>query len=71
MARNRLNQAPKSADVKLPLKAVLILNFSTPLRTTDVDTETTRAENALPEQEALRKSGRLPPVVMTSTTNLI
>jgi hypothetical protein len=36
-----------------------------------MDTETTGAENALPEQEAPKKSGRPPSVVMTSTTNLI
>jgi hypothetical protein len=36
-----------------------------------MDTETTGAENTLPEKEAPRKSGRPPPIVMTSTTNLI
>jgi hypothetical protein len=36
-----------------------------------MDTETTGAENTLPEQEAPRKSGRNPPIVMTPTTNLI
>jgi hypothetical protein len=36
-----------------------------------MDMETAGAENALPEQEAPRKSGRLPPIVMTSTTNFI
>jgi hypothetical protein len=34
-----------------------------------MDTETTGAENT--EQEAPRKSGRPPPIVMTSITNLI
>jgi hypothetical protein len=34
-------------------------------------TETTGAANALPEQETPKKSGRPPPVVMTSITNLI
>jgi hypothetical protein len=33
--------------------------------------DTTGAENTLPEKEAPRKPGRLPPIVMTSTTNLI
>jgi hypothetical protein len=32
---------------------------------------TTEAENTQPEQEAPNKSGRPPPIVMTSTTNLI
>jgi hypothetical protein len=43
---------------------VLTRNFFIPLRTTE-------AESTLPEQEAPRKPGRLPPIVMTSTTNLI
>jgi hypothetical protein len=42
-----------------------------PLRTTDMDTETTVTENTVLEQEAPRKPGRPPPIVMTSTTNLI
>jgi hypothetical protein len=36
-----------------------------------MDTETTGAENTLPEQQALRKPGRAPPIMTTSTTNLI
>jgi hypothetical protein len=36
-----------------------------------MDTETTGAEKTLPKQEAPRKSGRPPPIVMTSTTNII
>jgi hypothetical protein len=35
------------------------------------DNETTEAGNTLPEQETLRKPGRPPPIMMTSTTNLI
>jgi hypothetical protein len=62
---------PTSAAVRLPPKAVSTRNFFAPLRTTDMDTETTGAENALPEQEAPRKSGGPPPIVMTSTSNLI
>jgi hypothetical protein len=37
----------------------------------DMDMKTTGAENTLLEKEAPRKSGKLPPRVMTSTTNLI
>jgi hypothetical protein len=62
---------PTSAAVKLLPKAVLTLNFFAPLRTIDMDTETTGAENALLEQEAPRQPGRPPPIMMTSTTNLI
>jgi hypothetical protein len=36
-----------------------------------MDMETTGAEKNFPEQEAPRKSGRAPPVMMTSSTNLI
>jgi hypothetical protein len=36
-----------------------------------MDTETTGAENALLEQEAPRKPGRPPPIMMTYTTNLV
>jgi hypothetical protein len=39
-------------------------NFVTPLTTTE-------AHNTPPEQEAPRKPSRLPPIVMTSITNLI
>jgi hypothetical protein len=46
--------------VKLPPKAVLSRNFFVHLRTDDIGTETTVAEKALPEQEAPRKSRRLP-----------
>jgi hypothetical protein len=45
-------------------------NFFASLRTIHVDTGTTGAENTLPEQEAPRKLGRPPPIVMTSTINL-
>jgi hypothetical protein len=59
-----------SAAVKPPPKSLLTLNIFALLRTTDMDTETTQAENTLPKQEAPRKSGGPPPIVMTSTTNL-
>jgi hypothetical protein len=36
-----------------------------------MDTETTDAEKALPEQEAPKTPGRPPPTMITSTTNLI
>jgi hypothetical protein len=62
---------PTSAAVKLPPKTVLTHNFFATLRTTDMDTGTIGAENALPKKEAPRESGRTPPMVITSTTNLI
>jgi hypothetical protein len=36
-----------------------------------MDTEAPGAESTLPEHEAPRKSGRPPPIVMTSTTNSV
>jgi hypothetical protein len=70
-AKKLTKPVPTSGAVKLPLKAVLTRNFFTPLRTNDMDTETTGAENALPELEAPTKPGRPPAIVMTSTTNHI
>jgi hypothetical protein len=66
-AKKPTKTVPSSAAVKLPPKAVSGRNFFAPLRTTDMDTETTGAGNPLPEQEAPSKSGRPPP----HTTNLI
>jgi hypothetical protein len=43
---------PTSAAVKLPPKSVLTRNFFAHFRTDDKDTDTTGAENALPQQEA-------------------
>jgi hypothetical protein len=54
----------------MPPKAVVTCNFFAPLRTTDMDTETTEAVKKLPELEAPREPGR-PPLIMSSTTNLI
>jgi hypothetical protein len=63
--------APKSAAGKLPTKTMISRNFFAHRRTNDMDTETTGTENTLPEKEAPRKSGRPPPILMTSITNLI
>jgi hypothetical protein len=53
-AKNSTISAPKSAASKLPTKAVITCNFFAPLRTNDMDTETTGEENTLPEKEAPR-----------------
>jgi hypothetical protein len=70
-AAKKSKPVPPSAAIKLSSKSVLTCNFLAPLRTTDMDTETTEAENTLPEKEAPRKSGRHQPIVKTSTTNFI
>jgi hypothetical protein len=67
-AEKSITPAPTSAAGKLPNKTVITRNFFAPLRTNDMDMESTETENTLPEKEAPRKSGR--PIVMTSTTNL-
>jgi hypothetical protein len=54
-AKNSTKTVLISAVFKLPPKAVSTRNFFKPLRSTDMDTETTGAENTLPEQEAPRK----------------
>jgi hypothetical protein len=65
-AKKSTKTVPKSTVVKLPPKAVLTHNFFAPL-STDMDMETTGAENIIPEQEAPRKPGQPPPIMMTST----
>jgi hypothetical protein len=50
-AKKSTKPVPTSAGVKLPPKAVLTFNFFIPFRTTDMDMETTGAENTLPEQK--------------------
>jgi hypothetical protein len=48
-AKTFTKPVPTSAAVKLPPKAVLTHNFFAPLRTTDMDTETTGTENTTEE----------------------
>jgi hypothetical protein len=69
-AKKSTISVPKSTG-KLPTEVVITRNFFGHLRTNDMDTETTGTENNLPEEEAPRKSGRSPPIVMTPTTNII
>jgi hypothetical protein len=71
VAKKSTKPFPVTATIKLFPKSGLTHNFFAPLRITDMDTETPGAENTLPEQEALRKPGRSPPIVLTSTRNLI
>jgi hypothetical protein len=70
-AKKPTKPVPTSAAVKLPRKSVLTRNFFASLRTNDLDMNTNGAEKSVPEQEDPRKPGRPPPIVMTSTTNLI
>jgi hypothetical protein len=65
-AKKSTKPVPTTADAKLPPNSVLTSNFVAPLRTTDKAAETTGAENTLLEQEAPRKSGRTPPIVINT-----
>jgi hypothetical protein len=62
---SQLNQSPISTAVKEAQKGMPTRNLFAPLRTNEMDMETSGAENTLPEQEAPRKSDRPPPIVMT------
>jgi hypothetical protein len=55
-AKKSTKTVPTSAAIKLPQKAASTRNYLAPLRTTDMDRETTGAENTLPEQEAPKNS---------------
>jgi hypothetical protein len=70
-AKNSTKPVPTYAAVKLPRKTVLTRKIFASLRTTDMNTEITGAENTLQEQEAPRYPCRSPLVVMTSTSKLI
>jgi hypothetical protein len=54
-AKKTTVSVPKSAAGKVPTKAAITRNLFALPRTNDMDTETTEAENNLPEQEAPRK----------------
>jgi uncharacterized protein with ATP-grasp and redox domains len=49
-AKKSIILAPKSAAGKLPNKTVMTRKVFVPLSTNDTDTETTGAENTLPEE---------------------
>jgi hypothetical protein len=61
---NDASQTPKKSTKSIPIstagklspRTMLTRNFFAPLRTNDMDTETTGAEKALPEHKASRKS---------------
>jgi hypothetical protein len=59
----------KSTTMKRPPKAILTRNFFAPLRTTDMDRETTVAKKRTTGAGWYQKTGRPPPRV-TSTTKL-
>jgi hypothetical protein len=62
--------ATTPAAVQLAPRDTATRNYFAPLRTADMDTDAT-AETVTPEEAAPPKTGRPPPVVLTSPTNLI
>jgi hypothetical protein len=70
-AKKSTEPVPTSTPVKLPPKSVLTYDFFASLRTTDMNTEAAGTEDTLLKQEALRKPGRQPPIMITSMANLI
>jgi hypothetical protein len=70
-ARSRPKSVPIPTAVKQPPKAVPTHNFFAPLRINDMDTETTGTENTLTGAGGSQKIKYAPPIVTTSTANLI
>jgi hypothetical protein len=73
---NTTEAAPTSkkaaAEAKsTPNKEIAMRNFFAPLRATTMDTDSSGAEATTPEETVPGKGGRPPPVILTSTTNLI
>jgi hypothetical protein len=60
-----------SAPVSTPPKEITTRNFFAPLRTAKMDTESAGSEAPSSEATAPGKTGRPPPIILTSTVNLI
>jgi hypothetical protein len=65
----RMNKKPVPAT--LAPKEVPTQNFFATLLTTNMETESSRAEVSSEEDVALQNTGRPPPIILTTTTNLI
>jgi hypothetical protein len=64
-------RSPKKVDVPSPTGQVPTKNFYAPLRATNMETDASVTEPIPPEAAAEGKTGRSPPIVLTSTVNLI
>jgi hypothetical protein len=62
---------PKKVAVPTPTVQVPTKNFYVPLRATNLETDAPFTEPIPPEAAAQGKTGRPPPIVLTSTVNLI
>jgi hypothetical protein len=63
--------SPKKAAVPTPTGQVPTKNYYASLRATDMETDATVTEPIPPEATAQGKTGRPPPIVLTSAVNLI
>jgi hypothetical protein len=75
-SRKRLSTAeaartPKKVAVQTPGPQVPTKNFYAPLRATNMETDAPATEPIPPEAATQGKTGRPPPIVLTSTVNLI
>jgi hypothetical protein len=60
-----------SPVLNIPPKEVITQNFFAPLRAVGMDTDSSGTKAASNEEVVPGKTGRLPPIIITSTTNLI
>jgi hypothetical protein len=79
-ATNKTTRTSKKATVQTktltalnipPPKEVVTRNFFTPLKAADMDTDASGTEANSNEETVPGKTGRPPPIILTSTTNLI
>jgi hypothetical protein len=64
------NKTSTALNIPLP-KEVVTRNFFAPFRATDMDTDVSGTEANSNEEAVPGKTGRPPPIILTSTTNLI
>jgi hypothetical protein len=65
------SKKPAAAATSTPTNEVAKRNFFAPLRATTMDTDSSGTEATTLEEAVPGKAGRPPPIILTSTTNLI
>jgi hypothetical protein len=63
--------SPHTKEMALPTSAMTVANVFSPFRTTNLDTDAPVTESKSTEAVATEKSGRPPPIILTSAANLI
>jgi hypothetical protein len=64
-------QTKTPTALNIPPKEVVTRNFFAPLKAADTDTDASGTEANSNEEAVPGKTGRPPPIILTSTTNLI